>query len=93
MFGLTNALSIPVALTDARLVIVAFTLLVAALALGLAGPSNRRRLRVVQLLFALPFGALPLSLVEDRAVAVLFTRRRMVEDPQMIKKGGYSFGV
>jgi hypothetical protein len=60
VFGLTNALSIPVALGDARLVIVAFTLAIAALALRLAGPSSRRRLRVVQILFALPFGALPL---------------------------------
>jgi len=60
VFGLTNALSLPVALTDARLVIVAFTLAVAALALRLAGSSNGRRLRVLQFLVALPLGALPL---------------------------------
>jgi Glycosyltransferase family 87 len=60
VFGLTNALALPVALTDARLVIVAFTIAVAALALRLAGSSNGRRLRVLQFLVALPLGALPL---------------------------------
>jgi hypothetical protein len=60
VFGLTNALSLPAALTDARLVIVAFTIAIAALALRLAGSSNGRRLRVLQFLVALPLGALPL---------------------------------
>jgi hypothetical protein len=60
VFGLTNALSLPVALTDARLVIVAFTIAIAVLALRLAGASNGRRLRVLQFLVALPLGALPL---------------------------------
>jgi hypothetical protein len=59
-FGLTNALALPVALTDARLVFVAFTIAIAALALRLAGSSNGRRLRVLQFLIALPLGALPL---------------------------------
>jgi Glycosyltransferase family 87 len=60
VFGLTNALALPAALTDARLVIVAFTIAIAALALRLAGSSNGRRLRVLQFLVALPLGALPL---------------------------------
>jgi hypothetical protein len=60
VFGLTNALGLPAALTDARLVIVAFTIAISALALRLAGPSNGRRLRVLQFVVALPLGALPL---------------------------------
>jgi hypothetical protein len=60
VFGLTNALAWPVALTDARLLIVAFTLAVTALALRLAASSNGRRLRVLQFVVALPLGALPL---------------------------------
>jgi hypothetical protein len=60
VFGLTNALSWPVALTDARLLIVAFTIAITALALRLASSSNGRRLRVLQFVVALPLGALPL---------------------------------
>jgi hypothetical protein len=60
VFGLTNALALPVALTDARLLIVAFTIAVSALALRLAGAGSGRRLRVLQFLVALPLGALPL---------------------------------
>jgi hypothetical protein len=60
VFGLTNSLSVPVALTDARLLIVAFTIAITALALRLASSSNGRRLRVLQFVVALPLGALPL---------------------------------
>lgn len=60
-FGLLNPLAIPVAFTDARFVIVLFTLAVTALALRLSRASPNRRVRVAQFVLALPVGALPLS--------------------------------
>lgn len=61
VFGLVNALPLPIGLIDARLVIVLFTLLVTGIALWLSKAPPDRRLRVVQVLIALPVGALPLA--------------------------------
>ena len=61
VFGLVNALPIPIGLIDARLLIVLFTLVVTGFALWLSKAPSERRLRVVQVLIALPVGALPLA--------------------------------
>jgi hypothetical protein len=61
VFGLANALPIPTGLIDARLLIVLFTLAVTGFALWLSKAPRERRLRVVQVLIALPVGALPLA--------------------------------
>ena len=60
-FGLLNALSLPVAFTDARFLIVLFTLAVTAMALRLSRAPLNRRIRVAQFVLALPVGALPLA--------------------------------
>jgi hypothetical protein len=60
-FGLMNALHLPTELTDARVALVSFTLLIAALALAVSGSAPSKRARVVQILIALPTGALPLA--------------------------------
>jgi hypothetical protein len=57
-FGLTNAASVPTALTDARLPLAAFTLIVVLLSLALVPASSRRRWRAFQFLVVLPTGAL-----------------------------------
>jgi hypothetical protein len=61
VFGLVNALPIPTGLIDARLLIVLFTFAVTGFALWLSKAPRERRLRVVQVLIALPVGALPLA--------------------------------
>jgi hypothetical protein len=59
-FGLMNALHLPTELTDARVTLVSFSLLIAAVALAVSGSAASRRSRVVQMLIVLPTGALPL---------------------------------
>jgi hypothetical protein len=59
-FGIVNAISGPPELTDARVPLSGFTFLVSALALCLVlAPLDRRRL-ALQVLIALPTGALPI---------------------------------
>jgi hypothetical protein len=60
VFGLANAAPIPRPLTDARVLLAAFSLLVVALALYLAPVSSRRKWRAFQFLLVLPTGALPI---------------------------------
>ena len=59
-FGVINALPGPRELTDARVALVLFTLLVGALALSFGGATRSRRGRALQFLIVLPTGALPL---------------------------------
>jgi len=59
-FGLLNALHAPSPVTDARMSFLAFTLAVAAAALGLSGAPASQRGRALQFLVVLPSGALPL---------------------------------
>jgi hypothetical protein len=59
-FGLMNALHLPTELTDARVALVSFSLLIAAVALAAAGSSASRRSRAFQMLVVLPSGALPM---------------------------------
>jgi hypothetical protein len=59
-FGLMNALHLPTQLTDARVALVSFSLLIAALALAAAGSAASRRSRAFQMLVVLPSGALPM---------------------------------
>ena len=59
-FGLMNALHLPTELTDARVTLVSFSLLIAAVALAVSGSAASRRSRVVQMLIVLPSGALPM---------------------------------
>jgi hypothetical protein len=60
LFGLLNDTSAPRALGDARVVFVAFSLLVFAAALRLSGADAARRSRALQFFVVLPTGALPL---------------------------------
>jgi hypothetical protein len=73
-FGLVNALRLPAALTDARVTLVSFSLLVAAIALVLSGATASRRARVLQMLVILPSGALPMVTGGDDlpVIALLF---------------------
>jgi hypothetical protein len=57
-FGLLSATSAPRVLRDARDMLSGFTFVVAAIALALSAAPLRRRVRVVQVLVALPTGAL-----------------------------------
>jgi hypothetical protein len=59
-FGLANAGDVPRQLTDARVELGGFTLLVTILALSLAPVPSRRRWRAFQFLVVLPTGALPM---------------------------------
>ncbi|MGH9297234.1 MAG: glycosyltransferase 87 family protein [Acidimicrobiales bacterium] len=59
-FGLLNAVNGPAEVTDARVLLAGFTLLVVLLALSLARSPSRRRWRAFQFLVALPTGALPI---------------------------------
>jgi len=59
-FGLLNATGLPRELGDARVSLVAFSFLVFALALFVAGRGASRRLRLLQVFVLLPSGALPM---------------------------------
>jgi hypothetical protein len=59
-FGLANAAAGPPELTDARVTLAGFSLLVGALALVVGGATVGRRGRVLQFLVVLPSGALPM---------------------------------
>lgn len=59
-FGMLNATPLPAPLRDARVALAGFTLVVGAGALLLSGAPAGRLGRVVQFLFVLPTGALPL---------------------------------
>ncbi len=61
VFGLPSAYSAAGALGDARLGLVLFSLVIAAIALYFGREVLRLRTRVVQVLFVLPFGALPMA--------------------------------
>lgn len=60
VFGLANPAPIPRPLTDARVLLAGFTLLVVGLALYLAPVTRRRKWRAFQFLLVLPTGALPI---------------------------------
>jgi hypothetical protein len=85
-FGLANAAAGPPELTDARVTLVGFTLIVAAMALLVRGATVGRRGRALQFLVALPSGALPMVtggddmpvLVLMLAGLVLVAKRRPV---------------
>ncbi len=59
-FGLANAAAIPAELTDARVTLAGFTLVVAAIALLSGSATVGRRGRALQFLVLLPSGALPM---------------------------------
>ena len=60
IFGMANALAIPPELQDARVALVAFTLVVAVAALLASDATLARRGRILQFLIVLPSGALPM---------------------------------
>lgn len=59
-FGMINALKAPAELTDARVALSGFTLIVAAIAFSSLSALRSRRLRAFQFLVVLPTGALPM---------------------------------
>jgi hypothetical protein len=59
-FGLLNSVNLPAELTDARVLLAGFTLVVAAIALIASDASVGRRGRALQFLVILPSGALPM---------------------------------
>lgn len=59
-FGAINALPLPKVLTDARVALAGFTLIVTTIALWLSNASPARKGRVLQWLVILPTGALPM---------------------------------
>jgi MFS family permease len=59
-FGLLNSASLPAELTDARVALAGFTLIVGAAALMASDASIGRRGRALQFLVVLPSGALPM---------------------------------
>ncbi len=93
LFGLPNATGLPAALGDARVVLALFVLIGAAVAVALVGPS-RPRLRMLEVLFVLPTGALPLATGgDDLSVIVLLLIGYLCATRRVPVASGLAFGA
>ena len=93
-FGLTNELPGPAELSDARLALTGFTLVVAALALVLCEAPRGRRGRALQVLVVLPTGAMPLATGgDDLPVLALMLLALVLADRRLPVLSGIAAGA